>query len=102
MVPLLNKEHHPGPQSLYWRLFQILEWDIRSRALNLGRLGLFPKFFGQDVSKVFKQKYHGNITLVPRFTVMQVFGLKALVNPSASDMEIYLQNGQMAAWPHLG
>lgn len=54
-----------------------------------------------EVSKVFKQKYYGNLTLVPRFTTLQLFGLKSLVNPTVSDMEIYLQNGQIAAWPFL-
>ena len=55
VVPFLNKAHHPSQKSLYWRLFQTIEWDIRSRALKLSRLGLFPRFFGQDISKVFKQ-----------------------------------------------
>ena len=60
---------------------------------------LFPKFFGQDVSKVFKQRYHGNLTLVPQFTTMQTFGLKALSHPTVKDMEGYLKYGQIAAWP---
>lgn len=101
IVPLLNKAHHPGKQSLYWRIFQSLEWDMRTRALNLSRLGLFPTIFGQDISKIFKQKYHGTLTLVPPFTMMQVFGLKALVNPTIADMKIYLQNGQMSVWPYV-
>ena len=101
VIPFLHKAYHPSTKSLYWQLFQILEWDIRSRALNLARLGLFPRIFGQDVSNVFKQKYHGNITLVPRFTMMQVFGLKILSNPSVQDMEIYLEGGQKSAWPYL-
>jgi hypothetical protein len=100
-MPFLNKAHHPNSRSLYWRLFQTVEWDIRSRALKLSRLGLFPRLFGQDISKVFKQKYHGNLTLVPRFTAMQTFGLKALANPTKSDMENYLKHGQIAAWPYL-
>jgi hypothetical protein len=100
-VPFLNKEHHPNQQSLYWRLFQTIEWDIRSRALKLSRLGLFPRFFGQDVSKIFKQKYHGNLTIVPRFTTMQTFGLKALSNPSVKDMDGYLKYSQIATWPYL-
>jgi len=101
VVPFLNKAHHPNIRSLYWRTFQSCEWDIRSRVLNLSRLGLFPKFFGQDVSKVFKQKYHGNLTLVPKFTTKQVFGMKALSNPTVEDMKVYLKNGQAAAWPYL-
>ena len=102
VLPFLHKAHHPNMKSLYWKVFQTCEWDIRSRALNLSRLGLFPKIFGQDISKVFKQKYHGDLTLVPRFTTLQVFGLKSLVNPDVDDMKIYLQNGQSAAWPYLG
>lgn len=101
VLPFLHKAHHPDTKSFYWRAFQTCEWDIRNRALNLSRLGLFPKIFGQDISKVFKQKYHGDLTLVPRFTTMQVFGLKALVNPTYDDMEVYLQNGQSSAWPYL-
>lgn len=101
VVPFLNKAHHPNVRSLYWRTFQTCEWDIRNRVLNLSRLGLFPKFFGQDVSKVFKQKYHGDLTLVPKFTTMQVFGMKALSNPTVEDMKVYLKNGQAAAWPYL-
>jgi hypothetical protein len=40
-------------------LFHCSMWDVRSRVLNLSSLGLFPKLFGQDVTKVFKQKYYG-------------------------------------------
>lgn len=101
VVPFLHKPHHPSVKSLYWRLFQLYEWDIRNRALNLGRLGLFPKLFGQDVSKMFKQKYHGNITIVPHFTKLQVFGLKVLISPSVADMEIYIRNGEVATWPYV-
>ena len=102
VVPFLNKDHHPSTRSMYWRFFQTIEWDIRSRALKLSRLGLFPRIFGQDMAKVFKQKYHGNLTLVPRFTAAQTFGMKALVNPSVKEMEGYLKYGQMALWPYVG
>jgi predicted acylesterase/phospholipase RssA len=101
VVPFLNKAYHPSTKSLYWKLFQVTEWDVRSRALNLARLGLFPRIFGQDVSKVFKQKYHGNITLVPKFTMMQVFGMQVLSNPTVADMKLYIESGQKSAWPYL-
>lgn len=87
ILPFLNKAHHPGTQTLYWRVFQLLEWDIRNRALQLSRLGLFPTLFGQDISKVFKQRYHGNLTIVPRFTAAQTFGLRTLSNPTVDDMK---------------
>ena len=101
VVPFLNKCYNPDMNSWYWKLFQSLEWDIRNRVLNLSRLGLFPKLFGQDISKVFKQKYHGNVTIVPRMNIMQIIGVKALLNPTFEDMQHYLKNGQQAAWPHI-
>lgn len=52
VVPFLNKDYHPTTRSIYWKIFQTIEWDIRNRALKLGRLGLFPKIFGQDMTKV--------------------------------------------------
>jgi len=101
VIPFLNNEYHPNNRSTYWKLFQTIEWDIRNRCLKLSKLGLFPRIFGQDISKVFKQKYHGHLTLVPRFTTAQTFGLKALVNPSVKEMDGYLKYGQLAAWPYL-
>lgn len=100
VVPFLNKEEQIT-KSTYRKIFSTIEWDIRSRALKLSGLGLFPKVFGHDISKVFKQKYHGNLTLVPRFTTMQTFGLHVLVNPGVKHMEQYLHYGQLAAWPYL-
>ena len=101
VMPFINKAHHPNITTLYWKLFQMCMWDVKSRVLNLGQLGLFPKIFGQDLSKMFNQKYYGKLTLVPRFTTMQLFGLKVLSNPTVTDMDNYLQEGQLAAWPFL-
>jgi predicted acylesterase/phospholipase RssA len=99
-APFINEEHNQK-RSVYWSLCQTMEWAIRNRALNLSRLGLFPKFFGQDMSKLFRQRYHGNLTLIPRYTAAQAFGLKALSNPTLKDMEGYLKFGQIAAWPYI-
>jgi hypothetical protein len=77
VVPFLNKAHHPNivsvslttfitvctsdpphlvwldlQNTLYWKMFQMCMWDVQSRVLNLSKLGLFPKIFGQDLSKV--------------------------------------------------
>ena len=51
VVPFLNKEHIT--KSTYQSLFQTIEWDIRSRALKLSGLGLFPKVFGHDISEFY-------------------------------------------------
>jgi len=57
VAPFLNKAHHPGINTLYWKLFQMCMWDARSRVMNLSQLGLFPRFFGQDLSKVSCSEY---------------------------------------------
>ena len=102
VVPFMKREHHPTKNSTYWKVFSHLEWDIRSRVLSLSRLGLFPRFFGQDISKIFKQKYHGNLTIVPKMNMMQIVGVKALLNPTLQDMEHYLGEGARAVWPYCG
>jgi len=43
----------------------------------------------------------GTLTIVPRFTTMQTFGLKALSNPTVEDMKGYLKHSQEATWPYL-
>jgi hypothetical protein len=43
--------------TLYWKLFQMCMWDVKSRVLNLSQLGLFPKIFGQDLTKVSPRNY---------------------------------------------
>lgn len=50
VVPFLNKEEQIT-KSTYRKIFSTIEWDIRSRALKLSGLGLFPKVFGHDISK---------------------------------------------------
>ena len=101
IVPLLDKEYHPDRKSIYRQLLQTVEWDVRSRALKLSRLGLFPRIFGQDFSKSFEQKYHGNLTIVPRQTAAQTFGLKLLSNPTYEEMQAYIKYGEIATWPFL-
>jgi hypothetical protein len=38
-----------------------------------------PTFFGQSINGVVKQKYHGDVTMVPKFTPMESIGLKVRV-----------------------
>jgi len=101
VLPFLRKQHHPRKSSLYWQFITFLELDIRSRAQALSKLGLLPTFFGHNVSGVFKQKYHGDVTIVPRFTPAESFGLKAVLNPTVQDMEHYIRGGERAAWAHI-
>ncbi|GMH79748.1 hypothetical protein TrST_g5355 [Triparma strigata] len=101
VVPFLPKSHHPDADSSYWRLFQLLGMDIRSRVTSLSNLGLFPSYFGNDISKVFKQKYSGDVTIVPRMRSLDVIGIKAFMNPTVADMQTYIKEGAEATYAHV-
>ncbi len=82
-------------------MFTILMGNIRNRAISLGHLGMLPNMFGTDVSGLFKQKFHGNITISPRFPMVHAFGLSTFVHPNEDEMKVYLQGGQSAVWPYV-
>jgi hypothetical protein len=103
--------------------------DAGNRLAALSQFGLLPKLFGNDLSKMFRQRYYGDLTLVPKFTTahkcksaekskdatvfrltllmilfsfsVYVVGLSILSNPTEKDMDVYLQGGQEAAWPFI-
>ncbi|GMI23611.1 hypothetical protein TeGR_g2443, partial [Tetraparma gracilis] len=101
VVPFLPKAHTPHDDSAYSKVFSMLGQDIRSRVMALSRLGLFPLLYGNDVSKVFKQKYHGDITIIPKMRLLDVLGIKAFLNPTVEDMRHYLRHGEVATWPAI-
>ena len=101
VLPFMRKAHSPSRSSTYWQILTFLEHDIRHRARRLARLGLLPTFFGQSMSGVFKQKYHGDVTIVPGFTALESIGLKAVMNPTKKDIEGYITGGERATWPHV-
>lgn len=101
VLPFLHKSHSPKKTSSLWGFYSYLEHDIRSRAQALSKLGLLPTFYGQKMGGVFKQKYHGDVTIMPDFTSTESFGLSAVANPSAQDIEHYISGGQAATWPHI-
>jgi len=101
VVPFIHKSHHPSINSLYWKLFQFCMNDAGNRLAALSQFGLLPKLFGNDLSKMFRQRYYGDLTLVPKFTTAHKFGLSILSNPTEKDMDVYLQGGQEAAWPFI-
>jgi len=97
--PLLKSS--TNQRKVYNKIFKTLEWSIRTRALSLSRVGLFPKLAGQDITSMFKQKFHGDMTLLPTFRLKDSLGLTILVNPEVEDMEVFLHNGEAAVWPYI-
>mmetsp|Transcript_83748 Transcript_83748/g.236540 ORF Transcript_83748/g.236540 Transcript_83748/m.236540 type:complete len:675 (-) Transcript_83748:73-2097(-) len=90
VTPFLHKLHSPKKDTRYWKILSFLDHDIRSRAQALSQLGLLPTFFGQTISGVAKQKYHGDVTIVPSFTSAETMGIKAVFNPDVKDMRHYI------------
>ena len=78
-----------------------LDLDLRHRSVILSKMGIMPKLYGHDISSVFKQVYHGNVTIVPRMKVEESLGVKAIMHPSKEDMRSYIRGGRKATWPHL-
>jgi len=101
VVPFLNKAHHPLSDSMYWKAWEIIGMDLRSRVLSLSKLGLFPKLFGNDVSKVFKQSYTSQVTIIPKMRLSDVLGFQAFLNPTVGDMRHYLRSGEEATYPYV-
>lgn len=73
------------------KLMSAIDLDLRHRSLILAKMELLPKLYGQDVSALFKQKYHGNVTIVPDMRVEDSLGIKAILQPSLEDMRIYIR-----------
>lgn len=78
-----------------------LDLDLRHRSVQLSKMGIMPKLYGHDISSVFKQIYHGNITIVPQMKVEETIGIKAIMHPTKKDMQCYIRGGRKASWPHL-
>jgi hypothetical protein len=70
-------------------------------ARQLAELGLLPKVFGQDLSGVFRQRYSGHITVVPKFRTSEMIGLKAFMNPTIDEMVrgSHTLRDCLVAWP---
>lgn len=78
-----------------------LESDLAYRTEQLKNMKLLPRLYGQEINGVFKQKYHGHITIVPELRWGDTFGINAIVNPQVTDMQQYLRGGEQATWSGL-
>ncbi len=85
----------------YWELFKMLASDIKYRAVSMQQLGLFPTFFGQDVSGVFRQRYSGEVTIIPPFRFLDSWGTNAILVPGKEEMRYYIDTGKRSCWKHL-
>lgn len=54
-------------------------------------MGVLPKLYGQDMSALFKQRYHGDVTIVPDMKIEESLGIKAIMHPTKEDMKGYIR-----------
>lgn len=74
--------------------------EVQHRCRALAALNMLPTFFGEDAAGVFRQRYYGCLTIVPRLDIRDcLYG--ALCNPSVSDMQRYINEGRLRTWESL-
>jgi hypothetical protein len=67
-------------------------WSSPARSLILATMGVLPKLYGQDMSALFKQRYHGDVTIVPDMKIEESLGIKAIMHPTKEDMQGYIRS----------
>ncbi len=96
-----HSPHGMAGHSTFKFVVSTLDLDLKHRVLTLAKIGLLPKLYGQDISKMFRQSYRGDVTVVPDLKMDESVGIKAIMNPSVLDMQAYIKGGSRACWPHL-
>lgn len=76
-----------------------LHFDLRQQCKKLAKLRLIPNVFGESFGDVLKQKYFGDLTIFPYYSLVD--SLKAISHPTDNDMVVYIAEGQRACWPHV-
>jgi hypothetical protein len=75
---VLSTPHDTRVADTLSTLYKALYSDIWHRVSLLSKLGLVS-----SVARILKQQYHGDVTLVPEFTLLEQLGVQALFNPTA-------------------
>lgn len=103
VVPFVSIDvDHPSLRnSMFRAIEEFLTTDIRHRIGMLGSLGIFPKIYGQQFSQWFAQSFIGTVTITPNLIGMEAIGIKAISNPSESDLKRYLSGGARSAFPKI-
>lgn len=84
--------------TLLARLFSIVHTEFNYRLTQLIEAGIMPNFF-YKIFCVINQEYHGNITIIPKFTLVELF--KALSRTTPEFIARAIINGSRSSWPKL-
>lgn len=74
--------------------------EVQHRCRALAALNMLPTFFGEDAAGVFRQRYHGCLTIVPRLDMRDCF-YRVISNPGVDDMRRYINEGRLKTWESL-
>ena len=77
-------------------LEHFLKLDLAKYLRLLRDLELLPRPMNQDYSSLFLQRFHGSVTVRPRFHISAV--LRLLADPNEEWMRWYMDNGSKSIW----
>lgn len=82
------------------RLESALSADVLHRLRTLAKLRMLPAIYGADIKQAVKQKYSGDVTILPSLGGPTAF-LRMVQNPDREMMKTYISNGRTAAFLKL-
>ena len=92
--------HTAKVHSSFRRLESALSGDVLHRLRTLARLRMLPAIYGADIKRAVKQRYTGDVTILPYLGGPTAL-LRMVQNPDKAMMHGYIANGQAAAFKHL-
>eukprot|EP00128_Syssomonas_multiformis_P011041 Colp12_sorted_trinity150504_noHs@30816 len=103
VAPFVREVHSGHQETMLQRVENLLNRDIKHRTTRLAKLGLLPRFFGQDLKGVLLQDYssttRAEVTILPHVSLYD--NLKVISHPSNEDMERYISQGLTCVWSKI-
>ncbi|KAL1515922.1 hypothetical protein AB1Y20_002536 [Prymnesium parvum] len=82
------------------RLESALTEDVLHRLRTLAKLRMLPAIYGADIKQAVKQKYTGDVTILPHLGGPTAL-LRMVQNPTKQMMHTYIANGKAAAFKQM-
>ncbi len=99
---------HPGSPIIgrRWRGGFVLASLIKYFLLEVNKwlqfirdMELLPRLGGANFSNLWTQSFEGNITLLPKFRLMNF--VKIMIDPDYNRLDLFLKDGERCTWPTL-
>jgi hypothetical protein len=76
-----------------------LKLDLKKWVRLMSDLELLPRIMDEDLAFLWLQRFHGNVTIIPRVSLIDYPRL--LSNPTPETLAGYIDGGQRRTWPKL-